>query len=149
MRARSAAGALVADGVERGDDLGGRRKPLGRRLAQAARDHLGQAARARRDSARRAGGASLSSTRATVASGVAAAKRVHAAGVLVEQHAEREDVGAGVDRSPLICSGAMYAGVPISTPGWVTNAAGRRAIGAVDARQAEVENLQPPVARSA
>ena len=47
------------------------------------------------------GRASLSSTRATVASVVEPTKWVHAARVLVEQHAEGEHVGARVDRLPV------------------------------------------------
>ena len=73
-------------------------------------------------------------------------ERMHAADVFVEHRAEREDVGARVGRPPFSCSGAMYAGVPISMPGSVTTAGGC-GMPLLDACETEVQDLQPPVAR--
>ena len=92
------AAAYRLAGLERGDDLRRRPESIGRRLLQAARDHHRPGGRHVLDPRPRVGGASLSSTRATVAERRRRGERMHAARVFVQQHAEREDVGARVDR---------------------------------------------------
>ena len=109
---------------------------------------------------------SLPSTRATVASSVAGRERVHAARELVEQHAEREDVDARVGRLAVDLLGRHVGRRADDDAGAGRERRRRRADapppgrgvplrgsivpdGAVvdDPREAEVENLQPAVAR--
>ena len=68
---------------------------------------------------------------------------------LVQHHAEREQVGAGIESCARTCSGDMYAIVPTALPGLVSRASavtvGRglvAAAGTVNLGQPEIENLR-------
>ena len=74
------------------------------------------------------GRASLSSTRATVASVVDPTNGCTPHAYSYSSTPNANTSARASTGWPLICSGAMYAGVPISTPGCVANVAGDRPI---------------------
>ena len=81
--------------------------------------------------------------RPTVAEHRRRVKRVSAAGVSVQQDAEREHVGACVDRSSVDLL-RRHVGRRAHDGAWNGCERPRRAIRLFDARQAEIEDLQPP-----
>ena len=91
------------------DDSRARLESIGRRLRQTAIDRQRPRRRTRPDRRCVIGVASLSRMRPATPSGVAAANGMDAAGVLVEQHAEGEHVGARVDRLALQLFGRHVA----------------------------------------
>ena len=101
------AGAASPARVERADELGGRPEPLGRRLAQAALDDVGQRRSGMSGQRAASGRASLSSTRATVASVVAAANGCTPQAYSYSSTPNAKTSARASTGSPFICSGAM------------------------------------------